>query len=292
MVKNTTNKKEASRWFSPKTLFLVGVFFVLGTMLLVSMLGGQFGFLQRLTLDGVGPLQHLVSVTLQGAENLKDDYIALWKVRAENKRLHAVNQKYLQELGVYREGYRKYLHYEKLLDFKEKRGFGLLTCRVVGHDPGAWYQTIVIDRGKDDDIVVGMVVVSPQGVVGQVIHVADHYSKVLLANAPSSAIDAIVQKNRVRGILKGAGKNGYTLEYVLKNVDVSEGDDIVTAGIGGVFGSGIPLGTVSEVVSQQRGMFFEIKVQPSVDFETLEEVFVDLNNSHELIRDMVLENLR
>ncbi len=291
-MKKTTPKKEASRRFSFKMLLFVLALLVLGAMLLVSMLGGRFGVLQQLTLDGVGPLQRLVSTTLQGVENFKDDYIALWNVRAENKRLHEINQKYLQELSVYREGYRKYLHYEKLLDFKEKQGFGLLTCRVVGHDPGAWYQTIVIDRGKDDDIVVGMVAVSPRGVVGQVIHVADHYSKILLANAPSSAIDAIVQKNRVRGILKGAGKNGYTLEYVLKNIDVSVGDDIVTAGIGGVFGSGIPLGTVSDVVSQQRGMFLEIKVKPSVDFQTLEEVFVDLNNSHEFVRDMVLETLR
>ena len=66
---------------------------------------------------------------------------------------------------------------------------------------------------------------------------SESYSKVLLANAPSSAIDAMVQKNRVRGILKGAGANGYVLEYVLKNADVVEGDYIVTAGIGGIFQS-------------------------------------------------------
>jgi len=91
-------------------------------------------------------------------------------------------------------------------------------------------------------------------------------AKILLANAPSSAIDAIVQKSRVRGILKGAGEQGYILQYVLKNGEVAEGDIIVTAGIGGVFPPGITLGTVSKVHSKRRGMFLEIEVKPAVDF--------------------------
>ena len=256
------------------------------------MLGGRFGVLQQLTLDAVGPIQSLATRLVGGFGDFKDDYVALWKVREENKQLHELNRKYLQELSEYREGYRKYRHYEELLNFKKQQGFGLLTARVVGRDPAIWYQTVVIDRGKADDVVDGMVAISPRGVVGQVIHAADHYSKILLANAPSSAIDALVQKNRVRGILKGAGTNGYTLDYVLKNADVAVGDEIVTAGIGGVFGSGIPLGKVSAVHHRERGMFLEVQVEPSVDFQKLEVVFIDLNNSHKLIRDMILETLR
>ena len=292
MRKRANTRKEKSRHFSGRLLLFLATILVLGVLLLVSMLGGRFGALQQVTLDLVGPLQKVAAYSVSGLGDFKDDYIALWKVRAENKQLHELNRKYLKELSEYREGYRKYRHYEELLNFKNQKGFGLLTARVVGRDPAIWYQTIVIDRGKQDDVVEGMVAISPRGVVGQVIHAADHYSKILLANAPSSAIDALVQKNRVRGILKGAGKNGYTLEYVLKNADVAVGDDIVTAGIGGVFGSGIPLGKVSAVHHRERGMFLEIEVEPSVDFQKLEVIFIDLNNSHKLIREMILETLR
>ena len=86
----------------------------------------------------------------------------------------------------------------------------------------------------------------------------------------------MVQKNRVRGILKGAGKDGYILYYVLKKADVAVGDQIVTAGIGGVFPTGVPLGTVSVVRKKQRGMFQEITVEPAVDFQRLETVFINL----------------
>jgi rod shape-determining protein MreC len=96
----------------------------------------------------------------------------------------------------------------------------------------------------------------------------------------------MVQKNRVRGILKGAGADGYVLEYVLKNADVSEGDYIVTAGIGGIFPSGIPLGQVSAVRMKERGMFQEIQVKPSVDFQKLEVVFIELTDRKKILLEM------
>lgn len=264
----------------------VGTVLVIGLLLLASLLGGGFGALHKLTLDLVGPIQSVVSRSLSGLVSFKDDYIALLDVREDNKRLSDLVNKYLQELSERREGYHKFKHYEELLEFKKQEGFGLLTARVVGKDPALWFQTIIIDRGTEDDVLEGMVVLSPNGVVGQVIHTADKYSKVLLANAPSSAIDAMVQKNRVRGILKGADARGYVLEYVLKNADVAEGDYIVTAGIGGIFNAGIPLGQVSAVRSLERGMFLEIEVRPSVDFQKLEVVFVDLTDRKKILSQM------
>jgi rod shape-determining protein MreC len=137
-----------------------------------------------------------------------------------------------------------------------------------------------------------MVARTDKGVVGQVVHVSANYSKILLANAPSSAIDAMVQKNRVRGILKGAGEKGYILYYVPKNADVSVGDTIVTAGIGGLFNTGIPLGTVSAVTKQQRGMFLEIEVKPEVDFQMMEFVYIILSEKQKIQREMDLSGDR
>ncbi len=247
------------------------------------MLGGRFGTPHQLTLDFIGPVQSVMTRMVAGIVTIKDDYIALWNVRADNKRLQGLVDKYLKELGEYREGYSTNLHLEELLAFKDKLSFQPLAARVVGKEPAYWYQTIVVDRGRKDDVLEGMIVLSPVGVVGQVIHAAEHYSKVLLANAPSSAIDAMIQKNRTRGILKGAGERGFVLEYVLKNADVEEGDYIVTAGIGGVFPAGIPLGRVSKIYQKKRGMFQEIEVQPNVDFQKLEFVFIDPTDRRKIL---------
>ncbi|MGB3211626.1 MAG: rod shape-determining protein MreC [Desulforhopalus sp.] len=283
MRKKTKAIQGRSIFTTIRVLLLVVILIVVGLMLLALLLGGRFGTPHQLTLDFMGPMQSAVTRTIAGVSSLKDDYIALWNVRADNKRLQALVEKYLNELGEYREGYSTYLYLEELLAFKEKLSFQPLAARVVGKEPAYWYQTIVVDRGRKDDVLEGMIVLAPAGVVGQVIHTAEHYSKILLANAPSSAIDAMIQKNRTRGILKGAGERGYVLNYVLKNADVEEGDYIVTAGIGGVFPAGIPLGRVSKIHKKRRGMFQEIEVEPHVDFQKLEFVFIDPTDRRKIL---------
>lgn len=286
--KKTKANQGRSVFATIRIVLLIAIILCVALLLLASMLGGRFGTPHQLTLDSVGPLQSLVSRSVNSLTTFKDDYIALWRVREENKRLQELVDKYLLQLGECREGYHNYLHFEELLAFKEKLHFQPLAARVVGKEPAFWYQTIVVDRGRRDDVLEGMIALAPAGVVGQVIHTGEHYSKILLANAPSSAIDAMIQKNRTRGILKGAGEKGFVLHYVLKNVDVKVGDQIVTAGIGGIFPAGKSLGTVSRIHMKKRGMFQEIEVTPHVDFQKLEFVFIDPTDRRSILESMNL----
>lgn len=287
--KRPNPRKKQSGLPSVRLILLFATLMVVGLLMLASLLGGRFGALHQITMDLMGPLQEVSTKSVSYIASIKNDYLALVHVREENKELHAMVDKFTMELAERTEAYRKYKLYEELLEFKQQQAFDPVTARVVGKDPAQWFQTILVDCGKSDDVVEGMVVYTPQGVVGQVIHTSNNYSKVLLANAPSSAIDALVQKNSVRGILKGAGKNGYLFNYVLKNDDVEVGDKIVTAGIGGVFAPGIVLGEVSEIHKQKRGMFHEIIVEPSVDFQKLEVVFIDLTDRKRILREMSMD---
>ena len=292
MRKKSKSKQEQPNYSSFRVLFLVAILALVGVLLLATLVGGKFGTPHQLTLDFMGPLQSVVTRSVSTIGSIKNDYVALWNVRAENKRLQLLVDKYLTELGEYREGYSNYLHFEELLAFKEKLYFQPLAARVVGKEPAFWYQTIVVDRGRKDDVLDGMIALAPAGAVGQVIHTGEHYSKILLANAPSSAIDAMIQKNRIRGILKGVGEKGFVLHYVLKNADVQVGDEIVTAGIGGVFPAGIPLGQVSKVYKKRRGMFQEIEVAPYVDFQKLEFVLIDPTDRRKILESMDLSTKR
>jgi rod shape-determining protein MreC len=273
--KNTKATQGRSIGATLRILLLITLLLVVGLLLFAAMLGGRFGPPHQFTLDFIGPLQSVATRVFSGIAGVKNEYIALLDVRAENKQLQAQIDKYLTELGEYREGYSTYRHLQELLALKDKLTFKPIAARVVGKEPAYWYQTLVVDRGKKDDILEGMIALAPGGVVGQVMHTSDNYSKILLANAPSSAIDAMVQKNRTRGILKGAGEKGFVLQYVLKTADVEVGDFIVTAGIGGVFPAGISLGRISKIEKKQRGMFQEIEVEPSIDFQKLEYVLLD-----------------
>ena len=252
------------------------------------LLGERFSVLHQLTLEAIGPLQSFATRIGDGVGQVADTLRGASYIRQERDLYMRRNTELLQELNEFREAYSTYRYLQDQLRFKEREKFPAISARVIGGDSS--FFTIVLDRGKRDDVLEGMVVLTPDGVVGQVVHVSENYCKVLLANAPSSAIDALVQKSgsRVRGILKGTGEkgSGYLLEYVLKDVDVAVGDMIVTAGIGGVYSSGIPLGKVSRVDKQQSGMFLKIEVQPTVDFQRLEYVLIDPTDRKKAMKEL------
>jgi rod shape-determining protein MreC len=274
VVRKTNNPREGLKRLAVRKVVLLLI--LVGCLVLfAASFGGRFGLFHQITLESLGPAQKFFTSFTGGVEKIWDDYVALWTVRDENKRLHAIVNELNGKLNEYTEAYSVYLGLLEKLKFKEKESFPSITARIVGRDPSYWFQTIIVDRGVNDGIVKGMVARNENGVVGQVIQVSSNYAKIILANAPSSAIDAMVQKNRVRGILKGNGQH-YILHYVLRNADVAVGDRIVTAGIGGIFPSGVPLGRVSAVRKKERGMFQEIEVSPSVDFQRLELVFINM----------------
>ena len=284
-IKDRKSRARPSRW---RALLLTGVLLPLCLVLFASTLGGRYGAFHELTLELLGPLQSTFTRAATGARNFWADYVDLLEVRSENRRLKALLDSYDEKQAKYREAYTTYLHLQQELDFRKDADFPPLTARVIGKDPAFWFHTIIVDRGENDGVVEGMVALTSQGIVGQVIHTSRNYSKILLAIAPSSAIDVIIQKNRVRGILKGTGEDGYALNYVLKNANVEKGDQVVTAGIGGVFASGVPVGTVTAVHRKKRGMFLDIEVKPSVDFQRLEFLHLNLSLQQSIASEKIV----
>lgn len=278
MRKKLTRKK-SDRYRLLRFVFLAGLLLTLTLIFLVSTLGSQrFGSLHKLVIETVGPVQKLFAAGGASIGNFKREYLDILqdviKVREENKRL----LKQLQETEVIlnrsREAMATNASLRRLLEFKNNLARPSVGATVIGKDPSTWFRSVIIDQGANRGIVKGNAVVNSDGVVGQIFTASPNYAKVLLAIAPSSAIDVMLQQSRVRGMLKGNGTLTYRLEYILKTVEVAEGEHVVTAGYGGVFPTGVPVGVVSRIVRKPRGMFHEIEVTPSVDYQKLEHLTV------------------
>jgi rod shape-determining protein MreC len=119
-----------------------------------------------------------------------------------------------------------------------------------------------------------MAVISHEGVIGQILKTAPHYSTVLLITDYNSAIDALVQRTRARAIVEGKGENRCQLKYLLRTEEVSAGDIVVTAGSGGNFPKGLMIGEIQKVEKKGLGVFQYAELVPGVDLTKLEEVFV------------------
>ncbi len=273
MRRRGSKKNRRLRTF--KLILLFGLLLPILFIFIVATVGSQkFGPLHKIAFETIGPVQDLTHKTIDFFKTVKNDYLFLVGVREENKRLWGELQECRASTYRYREAMIANVRLRNLLDFKKSTDSPTVVAQIVGKDPSLWFRTIVINRGSNEGIEERMPVVTESGVVGQIFSVSPNYAKVLLAIAPSSAVDVLIQKSRVRGILKGAGSSRFQLDYILKTVDVAEGDHVVTAGFGGLFPAGLPIGTVSKVVKERRGMFQKIEVTPTVDFQTLEEVIV------------------
>ncbi len=272
-------RKRSSRFRLFRVVILAGFLLTLVFIFLVSSLGTQkFGPLHKLVLEAVGPLEKTVAAGSSYIEGFKSEYLDILqdtlRLREENKRLIRQLQENEAILNKSREAMATNASLRKLLEFKNGLAQPVVAATIIGKDPSVWFRSVIIDQGSNSSIVKGNPVVNSDGIVGQIFTISPNYAKVLLAIAPSSAIDVLLQKSRVRGILKGTGTLTYRLEYILKTAEVEEGDHVVTAGYGGVFPTGLPVGVVSKIIKKPRGMFHEIEVTPAVDYQKLEHLMV------------------
>ena len=162
----------------------------------------------------------------------------------------------------------------KLLALRDELGVAAVAARVVGRSPTAWVHTVVLDKGERHGISKGMAVLTPEGVVGQVVSVSAHAARVLLISDPNSGVDALVQRTRARGIVAGTIEGGCLLKYIQRGDDVAAGDTVITSGLDGIFPKGQLIGTVARVGKKDSRIFQDVEVILSAELAKVEEVLV------------------
>ena len=270
-----TMRKRGKRSGQMRFFLVLGCLLTAIFILIISMAGSkEFTTLHKFGLELLGPVQAVISKTLGYGGSIKEKYIDLLHLREENELLRQELQQYKTDNIQYREAVATNIRLQKLLELKESLPPPTLTAEIVGKDPSLWFRTLTINRGSSDGVQKGMPVVTVEGVVGQILTSSPNYSKVLLATDPNSAVDVITQKTRVQGIIKGMGRDRFSLNYVLQSAVVEKDDYVLTSGLGGVFPKVLMVGTVSEVTKSRRGMFQKIEIKPAVDFSQLEYLII------------------
>jgi rod shape-determining protein MreC len=228
------------------------------------------GLVISLTAPGMEGLQYVG----RSVKQLWLDYIYLMGVRRRNAELQRQLEEYRQREVRFQEAQQALTRLEALLDLKRQVALPVIGARVIAYDPSLWSRTAIIDQGKIQGVKEGLPVLAPQGIVGRVVEVHPEYSKTMLIVDRKSAADAMIQRTRVRGILKGKGGNRCSLEFVPKNADVQVGDLVLASGLVGLYPKGLVFGKVTAANKKNPGVFQEIEVTSSADLSALEEVLV------------------
>jgi len=238
---------------------------------------GYFQPIENLVSTVLAPLQysfHWISARIGvGVQTLRD----LSSLQARVLELEGTIDRLMIENVRLREAEIELADLRQQLNFKRANPtYDLLAAEVIGRDPSNLLHYIVIDRGTQDGIVVGMPVVTARGLVGRVTSAYPQSARVILITDLSSSVNALIQSSRATGLIQGQGRQKLLMRYVEQGEQVEIGDIVLTSGLGGNFPKRLVIGQVAEVKSNNVDMFQEVWVESAVDFDRLEMVLVVL----------------
>jgi rod shape-determining protein MreC len=244
--------------------------------------GRELPWWQGVLLEVTAPVARLVSAPFDGVQRFYANYVDLIGVRAENRRL----QRRLSEIEAENLQFREALvasgHLGRVASMRDEVEIPMLPAEVVGLDVAPWFRSVLVDRGSVHGVEPGHPVITHEGVVGVVTATSSHAAKTMLVLDRQSAVDALVQRSRARGVVRGVGSDRLEFEFVVRGSDVVAGDEVVTSGLGGIYPKGLRLGRVSEL-REAGGRLTRIAViEPAVDLGRLEQVFVMLRRGPQM----------
>ena len=234
--------------------------------------------------NGIGSLLSRVQNLFTGAANGVKNFTQRWrdydKLEEEYEALSLENQRLTLQLNSAQEAILENARMREALEVKNRyESLDPIYARVIARDPGQWFQTFSINRGKNDGVAAGMAVVNGDGLIGRVYEAGMNYAKVICVIDTRSAVACMVQSTRDNGIMRGqvTADSGVAQCYVyyLPNLNnIVPGDDVITSGTDSLFPKGLHIGTVTAVSMDAGSDGSYAVVAPSVDFQHIEELFV------------------
>jgi len=224
------------------------------------------GYLQSL----VSPLQYLANTPKQFMTWASTNFTTRQQLMAENQqyRLNELNfhEEAIQLSIVKQENERL----RSLLSSPLRSEIKKMVAEVISVDSDPYSLQIVINRGAGDGVYEGQAVLDSVGIVGQILHVGQTSSRVILITDISHAIPVRVQRNGLRLLASGSGQIGRLIHnFVSQSADIKVGDFLVTSGLGGKYPEGYPVAQVSFVSKDESREFVQVYSTPVAEIDRL-----------------------
>lgn len=195
----------------------------------------------------------------------------LWQ---ENKRLRDLAMSLSDENGQLRDAALENERLRAMLEFRRRFPLPLKSADVIAVPGPQIGGKLMIDAGRAEGVAVNSAVLTPHGLVGKAVEVAEHTSLIQSLVGNAYGVSVMIERSRVAGILKWVEPGHWTIVGLSTGEDVRVGDLVLTTGAGTVFPKGIRVGVVTEVRAQEDPRSGFCRVTPFVDFAAVEEVFV------------------
>ncbi|PCH97794.1 MAG: rod shape-determining protein MreC [Gammaproteobacteria bacterium] len=145
-----------------------------------------------------------------------------------------------------------------------------MVAEILSVDSDPYSHQVVINRGAGDGVYEGQPVLDALGVVGQILHVGQTSSRVILITDLSHAVPVRVERNGLRLLASGSGQiDRLNHNFVSQSADIQTGDLLVTSGLGGKYPEGYPVSTVTFVSNDESRKFMRVSSTPIAQIDRL-----------------------
>lgn len=152
--------------------------------------------------------------------------------------------------------------------------YRFIPARVINNSVNRQNNYITINKGRLDGVKPEMGIVGPNGIVGIITNVTDHYATGPTVLNKRWRVSAKIKKSSYFGSLNWDGLDYRTaqLNEIPFHVELTEGDTLVTSGYSSVFPEGIMIGRIEKFEIGSGDNFYQINVRLSTNFKTLTHV--------------------
>lgn len=157
----------------------------------------------------------------------------------------------------------------------------VVTTEVIGRPADPFSRRIQIAAGALDGVQVGMPVIGPFGVLGQVSRTVSHQSEVTLISDHKSRISVINNRTGQIFLLAGTGDSGLlTVAFAQPSADLQPGDELVTSGLDHLYPKAVLTAIVKSSTYVPGEAYRRVEATAAADLTDVQFATVVLVNPH------------
>jgi rod shape-determining protein MreC len=225
------------------------------------------------------PLQMVALMPRDAASNMGSYFSSISALQKEVRELKSQQVAMAQAMQQAQLQMAENGHLRKLMDAREHLPVRSMMSEILydARDPST--RRVVLDRGSQQGVKLGLPVIDNAGVVGQVTRVFPFTSEVTLLTDKEQAIPVQVLRNGLRSVAYGRGQSGMLdLRFVAPNADIQVGDVLVTSGLDGMYPAGLAVAKVSQVESVAQGAFGRVVCQPLAGIDRHRQLLIVMSD--------------
>ncbi|MDB7983810.1 rod shape-determining protein MreC [Faecalicoccus pleomorphus] len=224
----------------------------------------------------------LIDYPLTSLTNVFRDLSNLWHVYEDNQYLNEELAMQKSYKTLYEEQRNRNKELEELAELNGTlKDATKITAHVLERDTEAWDQTVTISAGSSQGVQENMIVCTSQGAVGLIEEVQSATSTVRLLTSEDLINDiaisiALEDGTTIEGVLEryDTSHRAYRVSLFDNEATVTQGQEVSTSGRGGNYPSGIYLGQVSDMETNDDAIISTIYVKPVSNISSFNYVTV------------------